>query len=248
MPQLSIATGAHLDYVEAGTGTPLIMVHGFLGTSRTHLGTVIDWASTSYHVLAPTLRGYGESLPKPRDFPADYYERDARDVLAFMDACGIQQAHIWGYSDGGEVALMAAGMQPERFLSAVTWGACGLVGEEVRPVAEGFYPATWVTPEEKAMHHITDADAMVLQWIDAFHHLLAAGGAVSLKYTAHITCPVLLMLGEQDELNPERYGRQLVDCIPHGRLQMVAQSGHTIHADRWDYFQELVNNFMQRKD
>ena len=248
MPQVSISTGAQLDYEESGSGTPIVMVHGFLGTPRTHLGSVIDWASANAHVYAPTLRGYGESSPKPRDFPADFYEQDARDVLAFMDACGIQKAHIWGYSDGGEVALMAAAMQPARFISAVTWGACGMVGEELRPIAESMYPASWVTAEDKALHHIEDADQFVLKWLDAFNHLLDAGGDVSIKYAAQITCPVLLMLGEQDELNPERYGQQLANRIPHGRLHMIANSGHTVHADQWEQFQQLVGSFLQRKD
>lgn len=172
-----------LDYEELGSGTAIIMVHGFLGTPRTHLGSVIDWASADSMFMHRPYAVTG-TRPKPRDFPADFYEQDARDVLAFMDACGIQR-RISGYSDGREVALMAAAMQPDRFISAVTWGACGMVGEELRPIAENMYPATWVTAEDKALHHIDDADQFVLKWLDAFNHLLDAGGEVQHQ----VRCP-----------------------------------------------------------
>ena len=86
MPFIDIATGARLHYEDMGSGTPLIALHGRFGTARTDLGNVIDWLSKSYRVLGPSLRGYGQSTPKPRDYPLDFYRRDARDVVAFMDA------------------------------------------------------------------------------------------------------------------------------------------------------------------
>ena len=124
MPYLDIATGARLEYVDtdpAGSDRPvLIAIHGMLGTARTHLGHVIDWLAPDYRVLGPSMRGYGQSRPKPRDFPPDFYRRDTLDLLAFMDALGIERAHVMGYSDGGEIALMAGGMAPERCAGAST--------------------------------------------------------------------------------------------------------------------------------
>jgi pimeloyl-ACP methyl ester carboxylesterase len=66
MPYIDIATGARLEYVESGTGEPLIAVHGLLGTARRHLGRVIDWLAADYRVLGPSMRGYGQSRPHGR--------------------------------------------------------------------------------------------------------------------------------------------------------------------------------------
>jgi valacyclovir hydrolase len=250
MPFIDTYTGARLDYEDAGVGVPLIALHGMLGTGRADLANVIDWLSDeqrpggSYHVLAPSLRGYGESLPKPRDFPPDFYRRDALDVLAFMDALGIEEAHLFGYSDGGETALMAAGLQPKRFKSVMTVGAVGYFGPAMRPIAQAMYPATWMTEEEKARSHITDPDAFALGWINAVKAMIDSGGDVSLSLAPNITCPVLLMLGERDTLNPREYGQNFIDRTPNGRLVMF-QTGHPIHKEDWEGFKRVVGEFLR---
>src|SRR5262249_16101366 len=117
MPFADISTGARLYYEDRGQGEPIILVHGLVGSPAEHFPRVMDWLEPHYRVLGLTLRGYGHSTPKPRDFPLQFYHRDANDVLAFMDALNLQQSHILGYSDGGEVSLVAVGTQPERFKS-----------------------------------------------------------------------------------------------------------------------------------
>lgn len=244
MPFVEIETGARLHYEDVGQGEPLIALHGMLGTAHEHLSRVIEHLSADYHVLGPTLRGYGESTPKPRDFPVDFYHRDARDVLAFMDALGVEQAHILGYSDGGETALCAAGLAPERFKSVIAWGAVGYFGPAMRPFAQRLYPATWMTAEEKALHSIANPDAFALAWIHAVKTMIDSGGDVSLSLAHKIDAPLLLMLGERDSLNPQEYGQNYVDRTSNGRLVMF-QTAHPIHDEDWEGFKRTVSEFLQ---
>jgi valacyclovir hydrolase len=242
MPFADLPTGARLFYEDVGTGEPLIAIHGRLGTARTDLGDVVDWLSERFRVIGPTMRGYGQSEPKPRDFPHDFYHRDARDVLALMDVLGIERAHILGYSDGGEIALILAGIAPERCLSAVAWGAVGYFGPEIRPVVQNNYPATWMTEEEKALHGITNPDGFALEWIRAVKHMIDAGGDVSISTADRITCPLLMMLGKRDTLNPQAYGQRFIDRTRHGRLVMF-ETGHGIHHQQWTEFQQVLGDF-----
>lgn len=246
MPIIDTATGARLYYDEAGTGEPLIAIHGMLGTGRTDLGDLIDWVSADYHVFAPTMRGYGESTPKPRDFPLDFYNRDALDVLAFMDALNIERAHIIGYSDGGETALIAAGLAPERFKTVAVWGAVGYFGPLMLPVIARMNPATWLEedPDTMALHGITDANAFALSWTTAVRHMIDSGGDVSLSLAEKITAPLLVMLGTSDTLNPQEYGQQLVDRAPNGRLVMF-ETGHPIHQQAPEDFQRVLGEFLR---
>jgi valacyclovir hydrolase len=244
MPFAELSTGARLYYDDLGSGDPVIAIHGWLGTAQVDLANVLDWLSQSYRVLGPSLRGYGDSTPKPRDFPPDFYHRDAREVIAFMDALGIDKAHLLGYSDGGETALCAAGFAPERFRSVAVWGAVGYFGAEMRPVAQANYPATWMDDATKQLHGITDADAMVLQWVRALTHMIDRGGDVSLSLAPKISAPTLLMLGERDRLNPQAYGQKLVDALPNGRLEMF-KTGHAIHQEDWTAFQQVVGAFLE---
>ncbi len=247
MPFAETATGARLYYDDLGVshgGVPVIAIHGWLGTARVDLGRVIDWLSERYHVLGPSRRGYGESSPKPRDYPLDFYHRDARDIIAFMDALGLAKAHLLGFSDGGETALVAAGLAPERFQSVAVWGAVGWFGPEIRPVVQANYPATWIDEETKRLHGMTDPDPIVLQWVRALTHMIDKGGDVSLSFAPKITAPVLLMLGEKDRLNPQAYGQKFVDAAPNARLVMF-ETGHGIHNEDWAGFTRVVGEFLE---
>lgn len=247
MPYADTATGARLHYDEMGTGEPLILLHGLLGTAQRDLGQVMTWLGENYHVYGPSLRGYGESTPKPRDFPLDFYHRDAKDVLAFMDALNIASAHILGYSDGGETALVAAGMQPQRFKSVAVIGAVGNFTPAIRPRVQSMYPASWITDEEKQLHGIPDANAFILQWIEAMKHTIDTGGDISLSLAPNITCPLLIMLGEQDTLNPAAYAQTFIERTPNGRLEMF-MCGHPVHTDAWTEFKQVYGEFLATID
>jgi pimeloyl-ACP methyl ester carboxylesterase len=140
---------------------------------------------------------------------------------------------------------MAPALQPQRFLSAASWGAVGYFGPEVRPVVQRLYPATWVTEEEKARHGIANADPIILQWVQAMKMTIDSGGDVSLSLAHNITCPLLLMLGDQDTLNPEAYGRKFVEKVTKGQLVMF-RCGHAVHHLQWEAFQKVLSDFLSR--
>lgn len=189
----------------------------------------------------------GSPNPNRAISPPGFYRRDTEDVLAFMDAVGLEKVHLLGYSDGGEVALMASGLQPERFLSATAWGAVGYFGPAMRPVVQRMFPVNWVTDEEMALHGIIDPEPIILQWIQSVKMMIDAGGDVSLSLAQQITCPLLLMLGEQDTLNPREYGQNFVDRVAKGRLEMF-ECGHAIHDLEWERFKQVVGDFLKSSE
>lgn len=246
-----IATGARLHYVETmpatnSNGQTALVIHGRLQTGADDdMQMVADWlAGLGYRVIAPTLRGYGQSTPKPRDFPIDFYQRDARDLLALMDALDIPQAHILGYSDGGEVALILAGIAPDRALSTAVWGAVGYFGQAMRPVVQRSFPGNWITDAEVELHGLVSKDAFVLDWIKAMKHYIDSGGDVSVSLAPKITCPVLLMLGKLDTLNPAEFANVFLNGVKQGRLELF-DCGHPVHIDQWDAFRRVVDVHLQ---
>lgn len=248
MPFIDLLTGAGLDYVDTGgDGVPVVLLHGMLGTGETHFAGLIDWLRPHYRVLAPTLRGYGESIPKPRTFPRDFYQRDADDVLAFLDALGLETVYLLGYSDGGEVALCAAATAPERFHGVVTWGAVGYFGPDLRPAVQSFFPATWMTEDDKARHYIDNPDGFAVKWIKGMHRYIDSGGDVSYSRAPGITTPLLMLLGESDALNPVTYGQAYVAQCPDARLQTFP-CGHAIHDEMPDAFRAVVRDFLGLSD
>ncbi len=250
MPFVDTATGARLHYEEwnpNAPGDPVVVVHGMLGTATIDLAETNAYiASLGWRVVAPTLRGYGESTPKPRDFPPRFYDRDAADVMAFCDALGIQRAHLVGYSDGGEVVLVCAGQYPERCLSVACWGAVGYFGEQMRPVAQNprMISGEAITPQDAALHGI-DPVQFGRGWVRAVLQYIDSGGDVSLSRAANITCPLLMMLGREDRLNPAEFAQRFLNQAGHGQLVMF-DCGHAIHTEQPAAFRKTLGEFLQR--
>lgn len=250
MSLIELPGGASLHVIDTGTPPgsaetrpPVVLIHGMLGTPQTQLPALLDWLRQDYRVIAPTLRGYGDSLPKPRRFPHDFYQQDARDVLELLDYLDLPPAHLLGYSDGGEVALLLAGTAADRLRSVTVWGAVGFYGPQMRPAAQRMFPATWITNEQKMLHGFDNADAFVLEWIQTVRRIIDSGGDLSLSLAGQMRAPLLLILGTQDRLNPVEYGQRLVDAAPDARLQTF-ECGHAIHDEAWTAFRTTVSAFL----
>ena len=244
MPFSETSSGATLHYQHLNAeaaGIPIVVLHGLLGTGRKDLGHILDWlAEIGYEVIAPSLRGYGESTPKPRDFPYRFYHRDAEDVLAFLESLELDRVHLLGYSDGGEVALICAGTQPERFETVATIGSVGYMGADVRPVVMNYRPGSeWITSEEIEMHNIPDADQFSAQWVRSTIMLIDSGGDVAVSLASKITAPLMMMLGTHDKLNPRKYADHfLASGVANGQVLMF-DCGHAVHVQQREQFQKM---------
>ena len=117
------SNGVRLHYVEAGQGTPVILVHGLAcdHVANWMLPRVFQKLARRYRVIALDNRGHGKS-DKPYD-PAKYGLELVDDIVRLMDHLGIAKAHVVGYSLGGFITLKLVLRHPERLLSAAPCGA-----------------------------------------------------------------------------------------------------------------------------
>jgi pimeloyl-ACP methyl ester carboxylesterase len=122
MPKFKTADGVELYYEQAGSGTPVVFVHEFAGDYRTWEPQMRRF-TRSHRCITYSQRGYPPS-DVPSD-PAKYGQDIARgDVIALMDALGIDKAHVVGHSMGAYTALHVGIKHPDRCLS-VTAAGCG---------------------------------------------------------------------------------------------------------------------------
>ena len=115
-------------YIEKGQGEPLILLHGN-GENCDYFAGQIDEFAQYYHVYALDTRGHGKT---PRGDAPFTIRQFADDLLAFMDAHDIDKAHILGFSDGGNIAMIFAMKYPERVLRLILDGA-NLNAKGVKP-------------------------------------------------------------------------------------------------------------------
>ena len=104
------ALGLRTFYLDAGEGPVVILLHGLGATNASMLPT-LQALAPRYRVVAPDLPGFGDSDKPLRPLHAGFY---ARWLLQFMDALGVERAHLVGNSMGGRVAIEAGLRHPQR--------------------------------------------------------------------------------------------------------------------------------------
>jgi len=120
----TVEDGTKLHYAEMGEGPPVILIHGAGGSAvgNWFINGIAPALAPTNRVIGIDMRGHGLSEAGPKGGRRHM----AADVIAFMDAQGIQKAHIGGYSMGGFVTSGILAAAPERFITA-SFGGSGLV-------------------------------------------------------------------------------------------------------------------------
>src|SRR6476646_944939 len=139
-----------LYFQKLGSGFPVILLHGFLGSSDNWRGMSRRFAE-HFTVYALDLRNHGQSLHSDiMDYPAM-----AADVCEFLDSEGIASAHLLGHSMGGKVAMCCANEYPERLEKLVVVDIAAHAYAAVhRPILNAM-----ATLDLKAVRSFGDADA-----------------------------------------------------------------------------------------
>lgn len=246
---------AYYDFAAQGADKrPVLVMHGFPGTAMSHMGLVIDELRSERRVIAPDLRGYGESRPPQRDFPVDFYQRDADDMAALLDALGLRDVFVVGYSDGAESALLLASRRPDLVHAVFAWGACGIASKEQEEQCKDLLPvavwgesrAAW-RDEIVAIQGEEALESLISGWVGAVNAIIAERGRdVSLSAASAISCPVLLLNGEEERGNPPAAAKALVAQIRQGQLRFVPASGHAIQDDQPAVLIEAMQSFLNR--
>jgi len=108
--------GINLYYETHGTGRPMILLHGGLGSGEM-FGPILPTLSANHQVIAVDLQGHGRTADIDR--PIDI-RLMADDIAALIDHLGLDKPDVVGYSLGGGVAFMTAGKYPDKVGRLVT--------------------------------------------------------------------------------------------------------------------------------
>jgi len=101
-------------YREYGCGAPLLFLHGGWGYGVYPIDRQVEEFQSEFRILAPDRSGYGRSTQVMSELPLDFHRRAAEETIALLDALEIEQAAIWGHSDGAVIAAMIGLKAPER--------------------------------------------------------------------------------------------------------------------------------------
>jgi len=111
--RIDTADGVSLAVHVEGEGTPVVLLHGFPDSSYLWRKQAPALADAGFRVVAPDLRGFGES-DRPQEVDGYRITTLAADVVAILDALGIVRAHVVGHDWGAALAWVLAGLHPDR--------------------------------------------------------------------------------------------------------------------------------------
>lgn len=250
-----------LYHAEAGTGMPLVLIHGFpLDHTLWHhqLGGLRDVA----HVLAPDLRGFGKS---PSAHGTVTMDTHARDVARLLDRLHMERAVVCGLSMGGYVALAFAGLFPERLAGLILCNTRAVAdGEEARKtretvarraIEEGMAALAPILVHPLLSEPTRKAHPGLLGFIEA---MIArqdpAGVAASSRAMAarpdrmsllkQITAPALVITGSKDVLIAPTESHAMAAELPNAQLVMIPDVGHLSCLEDPAAFNSAVRDFL----
>jgi 3-oxoadipate enol-lactonase len=258
------SAGVRIAYEVAGSGPPLVLAHG-LGYARWGWEPVAPALAEEFTVLTFDNRGIGAS-----DVPKGPYSVRAMagDVVAVLDAAGIDRAHLVGTSLGGMAAQEVAIRWPDRVnrlvLACTTPGgdkAFPLPGRTVRLLAE----AATLAPEVALRRFVENAlaDRTVTERPDLVQRIYekrlefppdpsgwqaqAAAGAAHDAFSRlqEIRAPTLILHGTDDGVVDQRNAAILERAIPNARLVLFPGGGHLFFWEEPERFAETVRDFLR---
>lgn len=252
--------GARIFYQVKGSGTPLLLIHGFPLSGQLYQSQ-IDALSSQFQVITPDLRGFGKSTAPDANASDAIY---AHDMLALLDHLGIQQAIIGGHSMGGQITLEMYREAPERFsgmllidtnpmaASFVEKGefagyAKQAVNGGVSSIVPSFTPQllTGLTRATSAAKTTTIEDILAEASLNG-----VLGGAQALSnrsdYTSllpSIAVPTLVLVGLDDPVYAFPISQMAQAAIPGAQLAVVVGAAHASILERPALANEAILNW-----
>ncbi|HRW92324.1 MAG TPA: alpha/beta hydrolase [Thermotogota bacterium] len=235
-------------FQEMGSGEPLLLLHGFLG-SHLDFAAVVQTLSSRFHVFVMDLPGFGLSDKNPE---LDLSKKGlAQSAWSFLQARGISRFSLLGHSMGGEVALNLALDHPESVSRLILVDSAGYSENQFLPgwvesnpwlgnllfrsffqTAMMQYPlsrSALYDASNLSFSHFARSFALVFhipsKTLLSFNNQ-DDGGARAAEFS-QLSLPTLLVWGEQDPIYPLEHARRFLQHLANSTLTVLPECGHS---------------------
>jgi pimeloyl-ACP methyl ester carboxylesterase len=220
-----------------GNGPVVVLVHGLGGHGEDWLNLSAYLVKAGYRVYLPDLPGYGRS-EQPADFSYSVHD-EAEAVVGFLDALGLKQVDLGGWSMGGGIAQHVAIKHPERVRRLMLFDAVGLdqmptfdvrlftpiTPAELDQLDALLYPNPPKVPGFIA-RDILRHSAMNAWVIHRALDSMRTGQDATDTLLPRLKMPVLIVWGAEDRIVPLSQGETIHHLVPRSELDVIPGCGH----------------------
>ena len=222
-----------INYVEKGTGKPLILLHGN-GENLSIFNKFSDVFSQKFRVIAIDTRGHGKTPMGEENFSLYQF---AEDLKEFMDFHNIEKANILGFSDGGNIALIFASRYPERVIKLIANGA----NSKPSGMKNFIHIGMWlVYVLACALSGISKKQAK----IKMLYKIMLFEPNLTDEDLKKISAPTLILTGTDDMIK-EKESKYLANTIPNAEICFVL-GGHFILKENFKDYCFAVKKFLDK--
>ncbi len=263
------AADTKVRYYQAGTGPPVILLHG-LGEAAVIWYANVEALAGAHTVYVPDLPGHGASDKPPWEYSL---ENSVYFLEAFMDALNLERASLVGNSMGGLVALAFALEHPGRLHRLVLEDAAGL-GREIAgflrfmsmPIVGEILISNRPNATQWVLRQVFHNRAQVTERLVSLIHrersrpgnsgamlkMLRVGvSALGVRPEINLTsrlkelkAPAMVFWGRKDRIFPLSHGKRAAALIPGGRLRVFEQCGHWPHLEMSQAYNRALLEFL----
>lgn len=226
-----------------GDGSPLVLLHGGGSTIETSFGAVLPQLARVRRVIAFEQQGHGRTADVDRPFS---FEQSADDAAALLRHLQVPQADLWGYSNGGNVAMQVAVRHPALVRRLVIMSSMsrndGLIAgfhDSLKGATPDNMPAELREAYRKSSPHpealpqfVTKCVTRMLEFQDWPDSMLRG-----------IAAPALVLIGDADVVRPE-HAVEMFRLLPAGQLAILPATDHMQIIHRTDLLLPLVSTFL----
>lgn len=218
-------------YLEQGQGEPILLLHGN-GESSAYFQNQMGPLGSRYHVYALDTRGHGKT---PRGSAPFTIRQFADDLAGFMEEQNIAKAHVLGFSDGGNIAMVFALRYPDRvdrlILNGANLDAKGVKRSVQLPIELGYRVARIFAGKSEGARRNAELLGLMVNEPN-----------VPAEALASIRARTLVIAGTKDMIRQE-HTRQIARSIPGAELALI-EGGHFIASQNADEFNRRVLEFL----
>jgi len=243
------AAGQKVYYEQAGSGNPLLLLHGW-GVSGETFKPLFHRLAADRLVRVIDFPGFGQSEPPPPDWGSGEYGELLNSLL---DGWNCGRTDIIAHSFGARAALRLCVKHPEKVNRLVLTGAAGIRPERPAPLFRRFLvkaakligrlgaPGEWM---KRAIYgKIGSADYLNAGEMRPI--LVRVVNEDILPLLPKIKHETLLVWGEKDTETPPEMARKMNSGLSRSRLEIIKGAGHYAFADEPETFYNLVDSFLR---